>query len=254
MGTWISHLRIAEQLLSALPGLDEVAFAYGSLAPDSGLPNADWSVFDPPKEVTHFLHKGEGENAIRDNVFYRQYLAGTASSAGECGYSFRLGYFVHLLCDSLWAKKVWARTEQDCDGEIRADPQKAFGNVKFDWYGLDQVYVKSHPGCIFWRAIAATANPPSGLPFIPDTAFHHQMDYIRGFYSRPEELWFAPRKYPYLNEQSMARFVQDAVEFVKTILDKRSLLDEAAAALQESALFLLPAGRLLPYEGPLGDA
>ena len=55
MGTWISHLRIAEQLLTAMPQLDEVAFIYGNLAPDSGLPNADWSAFDPPKEVTHFL-------------------------------------------------------------------------------------------------------------------------------------------------------------------------------------------------------
>ena len=66
MGTWIAHLRIAENLLPYFSGMDEVAFTYGNLAPDSGLPNADWTVFDPPKEVTHFLHKGEGESAIRD--------------------------------------------------------------------------------------------------------------------------------------------------------------------------------------------
>jgi len=64
MGTWISHLRIAEQLLTAMPQLDEVAFIYGNLAPDSGLPNADWSAFDPPKEVTHFLRPGEDEGRI----------------------------------------------------------------------------------------------------------------------------------------------------------------------------------------------
>ncbi len=175
------------------------------------------------------------------------------ASSDRFAYSFRLGYFIHLLCDGMWARKVWARTEKDCEGEIRADQQKAFGNIKFDWYGLDQVYVKSHPGCIFWRLIASTANPPSCLPFIPDAAFHHQMDYIRGFYSDPEELWFEPRKYPYLNEQNMARIVQDAVELVKAILEKRPDLDEPAAASQESALFLLPAERLLPYDGPLGD-
>src|SRR5262245_39081459 len=64
MGTWISHLRIAENLLAQIPGLDEVAFAYGNLAPDSGLPNADWTIFDPPKTVTHFLRVGEDEGQI----------------------------------------------------------------------------------------------------------------------------------------------------------------------------------------------
>ncbi len=66
MGTWIGHLRIAENLLAVLPHLDEVAFAFGSLAPDSGVPNEDWSQFDPPKEVTHFLRPGEDEGRIKD--------------------------------------------------------------------------------------------------------------------------------------------------------------------------------------------
>jgi hypothetical protein len=59
MGTWISHLRIAENLLEYFPNVDEVTFAFGNLSPDSGIPNSDWTQFDPPNEVTHFLHKGE---------------------------------------------------------------------------------------------------------------------------------------------------------------------------------------------------
>lgn len=74
MGTWISHLRIAESLLQHFPNLDEVTFAFGNLSPDSGIPNADWTEFDPPKEVTHFLQKGEGEYAIHDLIFYEKYL------------------------------------------------------------------------------------------------------------------------------------------------------------------------------------
>jgi hypothetical protein len=74
MGTWISHLRIAEKLLQFFPALDEVTFTFGNLSPDSGVPNADWTGFDPPKEVTHFLRKGGGEDDIHDLVFYRQYL------------------------------------------------------------------------------------------------------------------------------------------------------------------------------------
>ena len=74
MGTWISHLRIAENLLSHFPELDEVTFAFGNLSPDSGIPNADWTEFDPPKEITHFLRTGEGEGEIHDLVYYEQYL------------------------------------------------------------------------------------------------------------------------------------------------------------------------------------
>lgn len=57
MGTWISHLRIAENFLVEHPELDHTLFTIGNLAPDSGVPNEDWSQFDPPKEQTHFLKK-----------------------------------------------------------------------------------------------------------------------------------------------------------------------------------------------------
>ncbi len=249
MGTWISHLRIAEQLLPVLPPMDETAFIYGSLAPDSGLPNADWTLFNPPKEVTHFLHKGEGESAIRDARFYRQHLA-PASPSDVFRYGFCLGYFIHLLCDNLWAQKVWATSEKLFADEIRQDQSRAFDRIKLDWYGLDQLYVKAHPDCAFWRIFAATPNPRSPLPFIPDAAFHHQMDYIRGFYSHPKDAWFTPRKYPYLNERTMTRFVDDSVEIMRALLPLLPTLDDAA----ESALALVPAAALRPYEPPIGDA
>jgi hypothetical protein len=99
MGTWISHLRIAENLLQYFPDLDEVTFAFGHLSPDSGVPNADWTEFDHPKEITHFLQKGEGEHAIHDLVYYQQYVAGIKPEDDIKLYSFRLGYFFHLICD-----------------------------------------------------------------------------------------------------------------------------------------------------------
>ena len=110
MGTWISHLRIAENLSSHFPGLDEVTFAFGNLSPDSGIPNADWTEFDPPKEVTHFLKQGEGEHAIHDLVYYGQYLAPVQPEDDIKLYSFRLGYFFHLICDIMWAKRIWDAT------------------------------------------------------------------------------------------------------------------------------------------------
>ena len=42
MASWMVHLRIADILLDQLPGLRPVEFIVGNLAPDSGVPNADW--------------------------------------------------------------------------------------------------------------------------------------------------------------------------------------------------------------------
>lgn len=64
--------------------------------------------FDPPKTVTHFLQKGEGEHAIHDLVYYEQHLANIRPEDDLKLYSFRLGYFFHLSCDIMWAKKISA--------------------------------------------------------------------------------------------------------------------------------------------------
>ena len=42
MGTWISHLRIAENLLDHFPELDEITFTFGNLSPDATSPGG-WS-------------------------------------------------------------------------------------------------------------------------------------------------------------------------------------------------------------------
>jgi len=38
LATWIAHLRLAENLLERIPGLDAAQFAIGNVAPDSGIP------------------------------------------------------------------------------------------------------------------------------------------------------------------------------------------------------------------------
>ena len=49
MASWMVHLRVADKLLSRIRFLDPVAFVVGNIAPDSGVPNADWSAFTPDK-------------------------------------------------------------------------------------------------------------------------------------------------------------------------------------------------------------
>ena len=214
MGTWICHLRIAEKLLPHFPVLDKVTFAYGNLAPDSGIPNETWTEFDPPKEVTHYLQKGEGEDQIRDLSYHREHLAHVKPEDDIKLYSFRFGYFCHLLCDILWMKRIGATTKKEFKREFTEDEDAAIEMVKNDWYGLDQLYVRDHPENIFWRVIHKTASPPSYLPFISEAALHQQFAYIRKFYGEPDPKWFVDRPYPYLNEHTMTRIIDDTVSAI----------------------------------------
>lgn len=250
MGTWISHLRIAERVYAGLPGLDEAAFCVGNLAPDSGIPNADWSEFDPPKQITHFLNAGEGEGRIRDLEFYRRYLAPQPAD-DVTRHSFLLGYFCHLLSDNLWSRRIGSATKRDFAALFVADRAAAWELVKADWYGLDQLYVRAHADSAFWRVLMRTPNPPQHVPFIPIAGLHLQLDYIRKFYSQPDPGWQLARSFPYLSAATMARYVDETADDVLAIWRRRDELDVLAHA--DSALALLPAERLAAYPPPLGE-
>jgi len=252
MGTWISHLRVAENLLSHFPEVDEVTFTFGNLSPDSGIPNADWTEFDPPKEVTHFLHKGEAEHAIHDLVYYRQYLADFKPEEDIKLYSFRLGYFFHLICDIVWAKRIVEATQRQFSELFEKDRKQAVSLVKDDWYGLDQLYVRDHPEHIFWRVIMTNPFPPSYLPFVKDQALHHQYDHIRKFYSEQEDKWFLSIPYRYLNESTMTRIVNDSIEAVLIAHEKMKSRQDFNGL--DSSVSLLPEYLTTPYEEPLGNS
>ena len=250
MGTWICHLRIAEKMLIELPELDEVAFAFGNLAPDSGLPNADWTQFDPPKDVTHFLRPGEvNEGLIDDLRFYRQHLADLRPNHDRTRHSFALGYFAHLLCDNLWARRIVGPSQHAYADLFARRGENGWGDLKDDWYGLDQRFVRDQRDCLFWRVFLPAPNPPPYLPFIPEAALHQRLDYIRKFYSQPDPAWVLDRPYPYLNEATMTRFVDDATS---AILEIYSNIEDGHE-LEGTALTRLAPSSIEPYPPPLGD-
>ena len=248
MGTWICHLRIAEKLLPHFPELDKTLFAFGNLAPDSGIPNETWTEFDPPKEVTHFLQKGEGEHKIRDLVYYREHLANINPNDDIQKYSFRFGYFTHLICDILWMKYLGSATKTAFHEMIAEDPLKAWDKIKDDWYGLDQLYNRAHPENLFWQVIHKTPSPPSYLPFIHEKALHQQYGHIRKFYGEPDPEWFIERPYPYLNEGTMTRIVEDTVRATLIISKKIKYTDIGKV---QSTAEILPLELMLPYQMPL---
>jgi hypothetical protein len=251
MGTWISHLRIAENLLNHFRNLDEVTFAFGNLSPDSGIPNANWTEFDPPKEVTHFLQKGDGEHAIHDLVFYQQYLANIKPADNIKLYSFRLGYFFHLICDIIWARRIWDASKIAYKSALEKNRSEAIEKIKTDWYGLDQLYVQEKRHSLFWRVIVPNPNPPSYLPFVKEQALHQQYDYIRKFYSEPERDWFSSLPFHYLNENTMSRIVDESIEAVLIAYEKVRAMENLDGLT--SSLSLLPETLTTPYQFRLGN-
>lgn len=251
MGTWIGHLRIAEKLLEHLPDVDQTSFVVGSLSPDSGIPNEDWSVFDPPKEVTHFLGKGEGEDRINDLVFYRQYMASRVPDDDPACYGFRLGYFFHLIGDSLWARRIGQHSHRLYPNLFAEHGEKAWGILKDDWYGLDLQYVRDHPDSPAWQLFFQAANPPACLPFLSERALHHQLNHIREFYTNPDNRQNLDRPYPYLNHATMSRYVDDTTAALLVI--HQALVGVADIAGHNTALALLPENAKTAYDPPLGD-
>jgi hypothetical protein len=251
MATWIGHLRVAEKLLALIPYLDEKMFTFGNLGPDSGLPNVDWSEFDPPKHITHFIRNGGGEDSIHDLEFYGDYLL-NVSPANMSAYSYQLGYFVHLLCDNLWTRWVWDAAKAQFAAEFAEKGKSYIWELKRDWYDLDHKYVRDNRDSLFWRVLMLTPDPPPMLPFLREYAIHHSLNHIRQFYSELHSKLVLDRSYPFLNERTMSRYVDDTVATIHTIL--LALAEKPDLTDASSALVLLPEDSLVPYQPPLGDA
>lgn len=219
MTTWISHLRIAANLLARIPDLDASQFALGNLAPDSGIPDEKWEHFDPPKQVTHFLlGNGQSESDIHDLTFYRLHLQGLDPHESNGRFTFRLGYFFHLITDILWARSVWRPTRDRFARELETDKDHMIEEIKGDWYGLDFIYLRDHPDFFLWHAFLQ-ASPNFDLDFLPPQAVNQQLAHIRRYYqNQPESHPDAyTRPYMYLSKLEMDEFVIDASDQLERV-------------------------------------
>jgi hypothetical protein len=250
MGTYISHFRNVEKLLTEIKDLDEEAFLFGNLAPDSGIPNEDGSEFDPPRTITHFLQPGDTEGKIGDMVFYRRYLSAFDRNKGKRCYSFLLGYFLHLICDNLWSLWVVAGTLEHYAKMIQQHGAEMWKVIRQDWHDLDRKYYAEHPESEIWHLMRSMQNPPDCLEYLPSKAMSQQIKYIENTYLAVETGRDLGREYPYLNEGTMDRFVDESTKAVLEILDQEAKLANFG---HQTALKLLAPEKLRPYEYPIGD-
>lgn len=211
MATWIVHLRIAENLLGLIDGLDETYFSIGNIAPDSGIPDENWENFDPPPEISHFMIEAESVHELADLEFYRQYLLPLGDfEAGDQRFSFLLGYFFHLVIDNLWNQQISLPTQSRFAAEFATDP-KFIWEVKRDWYGLDLAHVREHRDSLFWRVFLKAEYSEDYLEFLPPDAVRQRMDHIKELYQRTDERIeeaYGNRPDKYLSLEDMDAFIQ----------------------------------------------
>jgi hypothetical protein len=212
MATWITHLRIAENLLDQTPQLDAAQFAIGNIAPDSGIPDEKWETFNPPPQVTHFKRSDSVHKDIADLDFYRGYLANVPPH-DQARFSFRLGYFFHLITDNLWTIRIGLPTQARFPEQFAADKDFIW-EVKKDWYGLDQLYVRANPACLFWRVFLDAQPDSVDLDFLPPEALPRHLKYVKDFYQRRDEKIdeMCARPMVYLPAVEMDSFLLEATE------------------------------------------
>lgn len=210
MASWMVHLRIADRLLDSLPGLSAVDFVVGNIAPDSGIPNEDWSEFTPSVIVSHFrVDRSIPKNICIPAFVERYFTPEQRTSYTPAQNSFFLGYLVHLMTDQLWSAQVVNALKERFPDQWQADRQGLIVRAKEDWYDLDYKYLRQHPDFRAFQIYKNAAGYENCFmsEFAPD-AFDNRRQYITSFYL--EENDHLDREYPYLTEGQMDGFVLDA--------------------------------------------
>jgi len=217
MASWMVHLRIADKLLDRIPGLSPVEFIVGNIAPDSGVPNEDWSQFTPPYAVSHFKSGAEkaGPGAFAEKYFTPK----QRETYTPRQYALYLGYLTHLLTDTLWSEEIAKPSFRKHIGGEPPYRGPMVETIKDDWYDLDYKYLRDHPGFRAFRVYLGAVGFRNDFmeEFSPD-AFDNRRQYITEFYLQGKEN--LDRKYPYLTETEMDAFVEGAVRKITDILHR----------------------------------
>lgn len=208
MATWMSHFRVAELVSQNINIRDLPAFAVGNIGPDCGVPNTDWSKFDPPKEISHF--HDPITNRINPEKFYSDFCTVQSEKS-----DFYLGYYIHLLCDIYWSEIIWAKKKVKYAEELKQNP-KFVWMMKKDWYDLDRCFIRDKQLRVFDSFKSIQNFPNNYFTFYPQEAFSNQIKYISDFYEKfPDDL---QREYVYLTEDELGDYVEESAKRVLGVL------------------------------------
>lgn len=211
MASWMIHLRVAQGIYRQL-GLKHIdEFIMGNIAPDSGVPTADGTGYQPDAEVSHF--RTIDQNGIKDvheERFEERFLNEGLRKGYDGGtYAFYFGYLTHLLTDKLWASEIVYGAKARFSALFDKDRDAFWRQIKRDWYDMDFMYLKKTPDFEAFRIYESMeVFPNKYVDFFAEDAFEKRRQFITGFYregvSRVKEREF------YLSMEELDAFVASA--------------------------------------------
>ena len=212
MATWMTHIRIADELMKKYPRLYSKEFVIGSIAPDCGKINPDGVSYVPENDITHFGRYREGRDYGR-----------LISLMNKDNARFFLGYYTHILTDDIWIanvllpkKAVFLPEFEDFYHFIMAQRE--------NWFILDREYIRDHPDNEAYRLFEETEEMENiYLDFQPSDALTGHIEKVKAQYASP-----IPEDYDkkYMSEDELSRFIEIALPQIYVKLGKleRSLL------------------------------
>ncbi|MFA7135884.1 MAG: zinc dependent phospholipase C family protein [Bacteroidales bacterium] len=187
--------------------LNCIDFLIGSIAPDCGVPNQDWSKFTPEKTITHW--QLDGKNIDAEN-FKEKYVVKNGN-----GFSFYLGYYFHLLTDIAFSRYFKSVTEQ-----IRADATLT-QKITQDYLNQDFVYLQNHPNSVFYTVFSKIKEFDNNyLGFFSKDAFTQRIRHITNNYLAESK--HTVSEFPIIYKLDLDLFVRETIMFIVARLSRQN--------------------------------
>lgn len=230
MANWITHIRIADILISKGIDVDIRGFVIGNIAPDCNVENEDWSGYIPSRETTHFMDKINDKTTSDYEGFFNEYIKNKPFKSKE-EYSFLLGYYCHLITDAKYA--LFIRDENRVSASfnrIKANPEmnkkiqgflesfdtlkKIFGkwNVFSDIVELENKYITDNPDCSYNQILRKTKNFPDYLDFFPKNAINRKIPIMIKEYDDIKAM--KGSGYYFFSVDEYENYLQDTADFI----------------------------------------
>lgn len=213
MASWVIHLRVAQGVYRQL-GLKYIdEFILGNIAPDSGLPRADGSGYQPDAAVSHFRSiDANGIKDVHEEIFIERYYTDAHRRDYDGGTdSFFLGYLAHLLTDKLWAEEIAYGAKNMFPDLFAGDRDAFWKKIKRDWYDMDFMYLRDNPDFEAFRIYENMKDLRNRyVDFFSRDAFEKRREYITAFYR--DGAANVKERETYLSAGELDSFVRYAVE------------------------------------------
>lgn len=219
MAAWMIHFRIADFFIKKYNCLNCTGFIVGNIALDCSIVDEHTGDYMPPFNITHFTATGRKLDMDIEGYFSR-YISG--KKPDDASFPFYLGYYIHLLTDLLWTKRIWLPAKEKYLNEF-ASVQELLNTVKKDWWAVDRIFSKKNPDFeVFQKFCGITNFDNNYLDFYVKDTFNKRIPQIRDVYkSFHGEL---KDRYAFFSETEADQFVIACGETIDQILEQHTIL------------------------------